>query len=238
MRLTDGQHLLQLHHILGMTANNMQNMRLQLLMLKRIRRRRLQIEKKERECWVKEWVMLRDLIGPHTTLLVILQRTDLKDYHSYLRMDNAFYHNLLQRLRPRLTRQCHRKPLDANLLLSTTLRYLAEGTNYRSFRFHTYIPHNTMSVLIREVCRAICDKFEDMLLTPTNKEQWKAEADKFSTMWQYHNTIGAIDDKHVAIKKPAKSGSAFWNYKKFNSIILMGLVNAQYKFLWINIGAN
>ena len=57
-------------------------------------------------------------------------------------------------------------------------------------------------------------------------------------MWHYHNTIGAMDGKHVAIKKPAKSGSAFWNYKKFNSIILMGLVNAQYKFLWIDIGAN
>ena len=78
MNLTDGQQLMQLHHMLGMAANNMQNMRLQLLMLKRIRRRRLRIEKKERECWVKEWVVLRDLIGPHATLLVILQRTVLK----------------------------------------------------------------------------------------------------------------------------------------------------------------
>ena len=57
-------------------------------------------------------------------------------------------------------------------------------------------------------------------------------------MWQYHNTIGAMDGMHVAIKKSAKSGSAFWNDKKFNSIILMGIVNAQYKFLWIDIGAN
>ena len=57
-------------------------------------------------------------------------------------------------------------------------------------------------------------------------------------MWQNHNTIGAMDSKHVAIKKPPKSGSAFRNHKKFNSIILMGLFNAQYKFLWIDIGAN
>ena len=38
-------------------------------------------------------------------------------------------------------------------------------------------------------------------------------------------------------KKPKNGGSLFYNYKKFHSIILMALADANYKFLYIDIGA-
>lgn len=41
-------------------------------------------QKHQKACWVEEWVMLRDLLGPHETLMSILQRTDVDTYHSYL----------------------------------------------------------------------------------------------------------------------------------------------------------
>ncbi len=46
-----------------------------------------------------------------------------------------------------------------------------------------------------------------------------------------------MDGKHVNITKPSKSGSQFFNYKGTFSMVLLALVNPEYKFILVDIGA-
>ena len=73
---------------------------------------------------------------------------------------------------------------------------------------------------------------------PNSQQEWEKIADNFNAKWQFPNCIGAVDGKHVALKAPANSGSMYFNYKQFHSIVLMAVVDACYKIIMFDIGVN
>ena len=46
-----------------------------------------------------------------------------------------------------------------------------------------------------------------------------------------------MDGKHVMLQAPFNSGADYDNYKQFPSIVLFGLVDANYNFLYANVGS-
>lgn len=87
------------------------------------------------------------------------------------------------------------------------------------------------------MCQAIIDEYQNEVFAfPTNPEEWREVVQKFKEKWNFYHTCGALDGKHVAIRNPSRSGTLYYNYKRFFSIILLALVDANYKFLWADVG--
>ncbi|XP_008213174.1 putative nuclease HARBI1 [Nasonia vitripennis] len=61
-------------------------------------------------------------------------------------------------------------------------------------------------------------------------------AQDFYLLWDLPHYVGAIDGRHVRIKRPNSSGSLYFNYKKLYSIVLPAIVDAKYKFICIDVG--
>ena len=72
---------------------------------------------------------------------------------------------------------------------------------------------------------------QPQVLPIVNDVQWRQTALRFSNRWNFPNCVGAIDGKHCQIQKPANSGSKYFNHKTHFSIILMAVVDGDYRFL-------
>lgn len=72
---------------------------------------------------------------------------------------------------------------------------------------------------------------------PTSSENWKKISDDFLKKWNMPNCVGALDGKHIRIRAPSNSGSLYYNYKGFFSVVLLALCDGNYKFTLFDIGA-
>ena len=86
------------------------------------------------------------------------------------------------------------------------------------------------------MCQAIIDEYiDEVMICPTTPAQWRPIAAEFYQKWKFPHVCGALDGKHIAVRCPGKSGSTYFNNKTFYSIVLLALVDANYKFLWADI---
>ena len=148
---------------------------------------------------------------------------------------------LLARVGARISKPdtSYRKALEPGMKLAVTLRHLTSGDTYPSVKFDFRVPHNTMSLLVRDVCQAIVDEYAREVITcPTTPEGWCVIAEEFPRRWNFPHACGSLDWKHIACKCPKNSGSMYYNTWGFYSIVLMGLVDTDYRFLWVDVGAD
>jgi hypothetical protein len=203
--------------------------------------RRRRRRKKRKEFWVHPMFRLRDVHGHYDNLMAELLNNDRYRYKQFIRMDPGLFQEILRRIEPRIQRKDtkFRKALAAGMKLALTLRYLASGESYPSLVAGFRVSKTMVTYIVPEVCNALIAEYQDEhMKCPENAEEWKEIARGFEKRWNFPHALGALDGKHIRIRNPARAGSLYYNYKGFFSIILMALVDADYRFIWVEVGAN
>ena len=72
--------------------------------------------------------------------------------------------------------------------------------------------------------------------TTSSKEEWLNKSAGFEDTWNFLLCIGAIDGKHVSIECPKMTGTYFYNYKGFCSIVLLAICDSNYCFTLFDLG--
>lgn len=82
------------------------------------------------------------------------------------------------------------------------------------------------------------DENENRVSThPPTIEDWINISDHFEKRANFPHCIGAIDGKHIRMIKPRGSGSEYFNYKKYFSVVLMAVADSNYCFTYIDVGS-
>ncbi|XP_062698806.1 uncharacterized protein LOC115261637 [Aedes albopictus] len=143
---------------------------------------------------------------------------------------------LLEKVGGRLQKFSFRKPISPECRLFMTLMYLAHGSSVyvtsRLFRMGV----STVRMIVQEVCDVLWRTLVTEYMPEVSENDWKKYSQEFNDVWNFPNCCGSIDGKHVAIQCPPNSGSLFYNYKQFHSINLMGVCDASYNFIAVDIG--
>ena len=203
------------------------------------RRRRRQ---RPRRFWVSPLLREERRFGQgwYANLMREMQAEEVGDFKNFLRITPEMFQELLEGIRPLIQKQDtnYRKCIPPEIRLAATLRYLATGCSTHDLKYGFRLGRSTATTIIAQTCAAIIDTFMDTyIVTPADADGWKAISQQFALKWNFEHVLGAIDGKHVHIRKPRNAGSTYFNYKKFHSIILLAIADANYKFIYVSAGA-
>ena len=116
-------------------------------------------------------------------------------------------------------------------------RFLVTGDAMTTIAYNFRMGVLTARQIILDVCNALCDALASIHMPVPSEVEWQTIADDFFVRWNFLNCIGAIDGKHIMIQCPSNSGSLFFNYKSYFSIVLLVVASADYRFVMVDIGA-
>ena len=73
---------------------------------------------------------------------------------------------------------------------------------------------------------------------PSTQEEWNEVSGNFASKCNFPHALGAMNGKHVRTVKTEQSGSDYYNYKRFFSVLMFVIVDANYEIMYIHAGTN
>ena len=114
---------------------------------------------------------------------------------------------------------------------------MATGNSFHSLGYNFMMGTSTLSSIVQQVSESIWKNVQPIHMPALDREICLNAVHEFNERWDFPNCFGCIDGKHIRIKCPPTTGSLFYNYKQYFSIVLQGVADAKCRFLAIDVGA-
>lgn len=160
------------------------------------------------------------------------------------RMSRATFYHILAKISEHISREwVVEEPLAPDFRLAVTIYRLTRGDYIYTIGEMCGIAKATVCAIVNETCRVIVDHLWDdnvKMLFPEKENDFQQSMETFGKEWQFPYAFAAIDGSHIPIKCPrggAQAMKQYFNFKGFYSVVLMALVDAEYRFIWVSVGA-
>ncbi|CAK1590297.1 unnamed protein product [Parnassius mnemosyne] len=166
-------------------------------------------------------------------------RNNEEDFYDYLSMSRETFDYICNGIRSDCNHRVtnFKKPISVEERLVLTIRYLTTGTPFRKLGVPFRISKTAIASIVMEVCSAIWNNFNEIHMKFPSIEDFKEIANSFSNKNKFPHCCGNLDGKHIRVVKPQLSGSMYFNYKNYYSIVLLAVSDSDNTFRIIDVGA-
>lgn len=123
-----------------------------------------EFKRRTRKIWMKEWYKKENEFA-NTKLLNELKVSQPDDFKNYMRMDDATFQDLLEKIKPIIIKKdtFMRDAISPETRLSITLRYLANGNSFEDLKFFYAVSPQSIGIIVIETCDAIVKVLKDYI---------------------------------------------------------------------------
>jgi hypothetical protein len=121
--------------------------------------------------------------------------------------------------------------------IAMSLHRLGSGDELKTIGDLYGVHKNTLSILVREFCRAVRKHLQPVFVQIPSESQFRVFASRFEKLHDIPYIIGAIDGSHIHVLAPVIGGQDYYCIKSFHSAILQEIVGPycmfwNYEFGW------
>ncbi|XP_034487551.1 protein ANTAGONIST OF LIKE HETEROCHROMATIN PROTEIN 1-like [Drosophila innubila] len=164
------------------------------------------------------------------------------DYHFFkesFRMERSTFDMLVSRLETLNKKDTNFKnAIPLNKRTAIALYTLGSTAEYQAVGRLFGVSPNSVCNILHEFCRAIVLEFTDEYMTPNFLTESKIDeyVQGFEAIG-FPQCLGAIDGCHIEVEPPAAEATDYHNYKGWNSVVLLALVDYRDRFMFVDIGS-
>lgn len=190
----------------------------------------LQLRTRERLVW-----MLPRPPSWYDTTVPTLSDTDFKANFRVTRQTFAYILSSCSSLARQDTNMRCCIPLHKRVALS--LYRLASSAEERTVAHLFSVSRPSVNIIFKEFCDIVVDILEAEIVRPLSRNHVKEHVRQFEASTGFPQGFAALDGCHIKVSPLSEHAQDYFNYKGWYSVILLALVDHNYKFLFTNVGS-